>query len=246
MRSVSQGSNDQILLGALVTVTDLLLTEVETRALMDRMVGVAAQVLPAVAAASVTVRDGDVGSTLAASHDAALLVDQAQYDGDDGPCLRALRTGEEVHVTELATAEWPIVAEAAARAELRSSLSVPMRNGELLGVLNLYGAHPGSFADEAARANARIFARYAATIGVAHTRFHHAVAEVEQLHQALESRAVIEQAKGMIMLRERCNADDAFQLLVRTSQHSHLKLRDIASSLVASVGSSEPKPGADE
>ncbi len=240
--AVNAPRNDNVLLGALVTVTDLLVTDIETRALMERMVHVAAAALPEVSAASVTVPGGTAAFTLAASGPPALRVDEAQYAANDGPCLHALRTGEEVHVADFGTAVWTATAAAAGQQGLHASLSVPMRNGEHVGVLNLYAGVAGAFAGEASRADARAFARYAATVVAAHTRFARAVTEVQQLREALESRAVIEQAKGMIMLQERCTADEAFQILVRTSQHSHLKLRDIAGTLVEGVLSEGERP----
>ena len=227
--------DDARLLSALVTVTDLLLTDVETRTLLERMVQVAAMSLPDVDAASVTVRDGGRPSTLAATDEVAQRLDDAQYEGGDGPCLRALSTGDEMHVVDLPAVEWPRVAQAARETGVLTSLSLPLRNVEEWGVLNLYARNGESFADKARRADARVFARYAGTIVAAHLRFQRAFAEVRQMHEALESRAVIEQAKGMIMLRERCSVDEAFDILVRTSQHTHEKLRDIAAALVATA-----------
>ncbi len=237
---MNASASDNVLLGALVTVTDLLLTDIETRALMQRMVKVAASALRDVSSASVTVPDGAAGTTLAATDRVALRIDEAQYAADDGPCLEALRTGTEVHVAELSGARWPGTAASAVREGVYASLSVPMHNGERIGVLNLYANHVGAFGAEVTRADARVFARYAATIVAAHTRYRRVTTQVQQMYEALESRAVIEQAKGMIMLRERCSAEDAFQILVRTSQHSHLKLREIAASLVASVVDDTP------
>ena len=56
---------------------------------------------------------------------------------------------------------------------------------------------------------------------------------VDNLHEALSSRAVIEQAKGIVMARDRCGADEAFATLRQESQHTHVKLRDVATRIVA-------------
>ncbi|WP_460458283.1 ANTAR domain-containing protein [Angustibacter peucedani] len=65
--------------------------------------------------------------------------------------------------------------------------------------------------------------------------YEQAVTEAEQLREALLSRAVIDQAKGILMAQHRCDADSAFAILVRRSQDENVKLRTVATSLVRSV-----------
>lgn len=73
-----------------------------------------------------------------------------------------------------------------------------------------------------------------------HAELSAALAEVEGLRIAMQSRAVIEQAQGMVMLREKCDAESAFQLLVAASQRSHRKLREVAAAVVATESGHAP------
>ena len=235
----SGDSSQSKFLDALVSVAGLLLTDVETRLVMERMAGVLAESIPDVVSASVTVQHGSPGQNdyrmVAASDAVAEHIDEAQYNADAGPCVSALVSGREICLSPIADDGWPAFAAAARARGVDWSLSVPMEKSDYPGVLNIYGRGHDLMDEERHLAPARVFARYAATILAAQTRYHTAISEVEQLQQAMASRATIEQAKGMIMLRERCSADDAFQILVHTSQRSHQKLRDIAAKLVASV-----------
>ncbi len=227
------------LLQALVEVADLLLTDMETQVLLHRMAGAVTTSIPDVAGASVTLGTGKAGTKgyqmVAASGELAERIDDVQYTNDAGPCVEALRTGNEVIVPQLPADSWPAFSAAAQAEQVNWSMSVPMRNGEHVGVLNIYGLGEGRYDPEQHLRPATVFARYAATILAAHSRFQQATGEVGQLREAMASRAVIEQAKGMIMLLRRCSPDEAFEVLVHTSQHSHLKLRDVAAQLIASV-----------
>jgi hypothetical protein len=232
--------DESSLLRALVTVADLLLTDLETQVVVQRMTTVLTQVIPNVLSVSVTIetpdRDGHGSYRLVAASDSvAERIDQAQYDARSGPGIEALTHSREQVVTRLPVPSWPEFSTVAADCGVDWSLSLPMRNDEHLGVLSIYAAGTDTYDAQHHLQPARIFARYAATILAAHTRYLHATGEVGQLHQAIASRATIEQAKGMLMLRERCSADEAFKILVNTSQQAHLKLRDVAAQLIATV-----------
>jgi GAF domain-containing protein len=112
------------------------------------------------------------------------------------------------------------------------SLSVPLEVGEkVIGALNVYSAGPAAF-DVDAIAVAYEVAQYAGIVVAARDELTRATALAEQMREAMESRAVIEQAEGVLMAEHRCSADEAFAALVRASQDSHRKLRDIATMLV--------------
>jgi GAF domain-containing protein len=128
---------------------------------------------------------------------------------------------------------WPQWARRAADAGVRSALAVGLPIDRLVtGALNVYSTAPDAF-DPDAVAVARTFAGYAA-VTVANAHSHGAQAAlVEQLQAAMTSRAVIEQAKGIIMRDRRCTADEAFRVLSAASRNSNRKLRDVAAALVA-------------
>src|SRR5205085_7455340 len=130
-------------------------------------------------------------------------------------------------------AEWgERVAAAAVEAGVGSSLSAPLVvDGRALGGLNVYSARLNAF-DATAEDTLRAFADRAAAVA-ANARDYWAMVETtRQLETALESRAVIEQAKGMLMARQGCSPDEAFDILRRASQRNNRKLRDIASDIV--------------
>ena len=116
-----------------------------------------------------------------------------------------------------------------------SSLSIPLPVQETVtGALNIYSRTPHAF-DEQTLEMATAFAGYAA-VAVANAQLYEtAAALASQMQQAMESRAVIEQAKGLIMGQRRCTPEEAFQLLTQASSRSNRKLRDVAADLIAST-----------
>jgi GAF domain-containing protein len=113
-----------------------------------------------------------------------------------------------------------------------SSLSVPLPIGDGMGgALNIYAREPDAF-DESARESAAKFVPYAAVAVANMHAYDDARAMADNLQRALESRAVIDQAKGILMERHKIPADQAFQILARVSMHSNRKVRDIAEQLV--------------
>ncbi|MBA8827076.1 transcriptional regulator with GAF, ATPase, and Fis domain [Saccharopolyspora lacisalsi] len=166
--------------------------------------------------------DGDIVSYTPSSETVS-EVDQLQSTYREGPCVTALWDEHTVVVDDL-TAEawrWPRFAPEAAAHGMVSMLSFQLfTRGDTLGALNLYSSKPASFALEA-RSLGGLFASHAAIAlgGAQH---------VAQLHQALASRDLIGQAKGMLM--ERFGLDDtgAFAMLVDSSQQTNMKLVDVA------------------
>jgi AmiR/NasT family two-component response regulator len=97
--------------------------------------------------------------------------------------------------------------------------------------LNIYGSAELPFAGTAVEL-AQTFAGYAAVAVFNAASYHDAVDLAAQLREAMRSRAIIEQAKGMVMLERRCDADTAFKVLIRASQSQNLKLRRVAELLI--------------
>jgi GAF domain-containing protein len=162
--------------------------------------------------------------------------DRIQYDEQQGPCVTAMEEGHTVVADDLADDErWPVVGpRLVLEAGFRSVLSVPLLDGdEVHGGLNLYAIAPRSFGPLAV-ASAELFAR-PAEARLANVRAYRASLHVaDELRKGLVSRAVIDQAKGMLMSRHGLDADQAFAVLTRFSQQENRKLRDVAADLVAS------------
>jgi len=172
--------------------------------------------------------------TPAATSDLARNLDEAQYERLSGPCLRAATEQDTVTVVDTGVeARWPEWAAVASAAGICSSLSVglPIREA-VQGALNVYSRSSGAFPDHVVSL-AQAFAGYAA-VALANADLYDTTATLaDQLRQAMEHRAVIEQAKGIIMSERRCSPEEAFAVLTKASQDSNRKLRDVASALVA-------------
>ena len=191
---------------------------------------------------SVTLVERGKPSTVAQTGALALELDERQYDRGYGPCLDSIDGGEPLIVSDMQVEpRWPDWAKSAAALGAGSSMSIPVPlQREVSAALNIYSLDRDAF-DDAAVELVSTFAAYA---GVALANMHLYTAQgqvAEQLQQAMQSRAVIEQAKGILMGQRRCSAQEAFDLLVRLSQSTNRKLRDVAQALVEDA-TGEPAP----
>jgi putative methionine-R-sulfoxide reductase with GAF domain len=205
-------------------------------AMLQRIAELAKQVLPAVAEASVSLIEHDKASTAAYTGRLALDLDETQYGRGYGPCLEAAVGEEIVEITDArAETRWPAYAQAAVERGSLSSMSVPLPVREALhGGLNLYAVEASAFDDDA-RTIATTFASYAA-VAVHNMHLYESTRELaDNLDLAMRTRAVIEQAKGILMSERRCDATAAFTLLAAASQRSNRKLREIAQAIVDGV-----------
>jgi GAF domain-containing protein len=212
-------------------------------AMLLRIAELAKQVTPGVAEASVTLVSDHKATTASFTGQLALDLDESQYSRGQGPCLEAA-VGQEIQEISDAREEtrWPGHArECVARGSL-SSLSVPVPVRESVhGALNLYATEAQVFSDEA-RDVAAEFASYAA-IAVQNRHLYESTRELaEHLDTAMRTRAVIEQAKGILMSQRHCDAAEAFNMLAAASQRSNRKLRDIAQALVDGVSGTPKAP----
>jgi len=221
---------------AVPELVSLLLTTRSVEHFLEHLAVTAATTLGA--SCGITIRRGDQPLTVASSDALAAAVDEVQYGEGQGPCLHAMNAGELVAMPDISTeVRWGGYPAYAAAHGVRSSLSLPLADqGEVSGALNLYSTTVGAFDDPADIARATVFASQGgAVLGVAVRQAKQAEL-TEQLREALSSRAVIDQAIGVLMAQQRCSADDAFAVLRRASQNRNRKLRDIASDIVTSVG----------
>jgi GAF domain-containing protein len=193
----------------------------------------AKQVLPGNPETSVSVLINDRPSTVVHTGQLAMDLDESQYARDYGPCLHAARTGELTEIADAATEpRWRDYMDRAVEHGALSSLSVPLPISEgVAGALNIYARKPNAF-DEDSRTAATGFAPYAGVAAGNMLAYQSAQDLAGNMKTAIESRAVIDQAKGILMERYKITADQAFQALARVSMHSNRKLRDIADELV--------------
>jgi GAF domain-containing protein len=171
--------------------------------------------------------------TAASTGELALALDLVQYRDGDGPCLTAARGRDVISVKDMSTDErWPGFSAAARDRGVGSSLSVGLPVKEhVIGALNMYAKRPNAF-DEQSVLLAETFAGHAAVALANASLYASATQLAEQMAEAMRSRAVIEQAKGIIMAQRQCSADEAFEFLTHASQRANKKLRDIAAAIV--------------
>lgn len=230
--------------GTFGAVQSLLLSTKNVEDLLEELAKLAAAIVEPPASVGITVRRDGQPFTMAASDERAAQVDETQYETDQGPCMESLATGAVVEVTDQRTDErWPDYGKRAYEHGVRCSLSLPLSmDAAPVGALNIYGYdQPGAFSDDE-RATAEVFASQASTALTLLMRQVKQAEESEQLERALSSRTVIDQAVGVLMGQQRCNAEAAFGLLRQHSQNTNRKLRDVAAELIERVSGEAPSP----
>jgi transcriptional regulator with GAF, ATPase, and Fis domain len=171
---------------------------------------------------------------VAASSEQARLIELFQVQNDEGPCLDCFRTGQPVASADLAAASqrWPHFAAAASQAGFAAVQALPMRlRDETIGALNLFRDVPGLFD----RADVRIGQALTdvATIGLLNERnMRRSETLNEQLQAALNSRVIIEQAKGKLAERLGLDVDDAFDVLRSCARRSNRGLSELARAII--------------
>lgn len=230
------GSPDQ-LAESLAALSAVLFSEQTVEAILHILVSLACSAMAGVDGASVSLQRGGHFETTTATSEEVTEADQVQYQSGKGPCLHAA-SGEMVSIGLARSRDrWPEFADAAIVQGFRGVLSSPLSvRGRSLGSLNLYSRNRDSF-DDAEKAAAWTFANHASIVLSNAAAFATSEMVNEQLRDALLTRDVIGQAKGMLMAREGCSADEAFEILRRASQHSNRKLREVAQEFVATIGS---------
>jgi GAF domain-containing protein len=199
---------------------------------------IAAQGTPGAEATSITLLRDDRAFTAAYHGEMALAADELQYRHGYGPCMDAGRGGVPLRVDDMHTEErWPdYVAHVVRTTPVRSSLSIPLPyQGSAIGALNVYSSKPAAFASpESLRAGLEVAEVVA--VAVANADAHHQLGEqARNMRLAMESRAVIEQAKGVLMAQRHVDAEQAFEILREASQRYNRKLREIALGIVGST-----------
>jgi GAF domain-containing protein len=222
----------EVLENAVRSLSRLLLAEETLEATHSRVAGLACRTLPPCDMASVTIIYDGQPSTIQTHPDAGDL-DTAQYRSRRGPCLEAYDARRVVRETISKNADrWPEFSAVATKAGVRSVLAVPLVASEQpLGALNLYSKSPGGY-DEAAEETALLFSEQAAVACANAEVYWRTYTLTEHLREALESRDVIGQAKGILMARRGCTPDAAFEALRQASQHRNIKLRAVAEQVV--------------
>ena len=202
--------------------------------LLEFIVSLARASLGGADGVSVSLIDAGVPITTNSSDDVVRELDGVQYAADEGPCIDAMKFGEPVQVALADEIDrYPRFSPAAMQRFITGMLSTPLKVlEETTGALNVYSASVTRF-DEDDVEMAGQFAAQASILLANGAAYAAAVRKSDQLQIALQSRDLIGQAKGVLMERTGCSAEEAFDMLRRTSQHSNRKLTSVAEEVVA-------------
>jgi GAF domain-containing protein len=223
---------------ARVVLADRSLGEVLTE-----ITDIAARGIPGAEAVSITLLRAEKAFTAGYSGEMALQADELQYEHGYGPCMDAGRGGVLLRIDDMRTEQrWPdYVAHLLRTSRVRSSLSVPLPyQGTTIGALNIYSSREEAFSS-AESLSAGLDVAEVVAVAVANADAHAQLGDqARNMRIAMDSRAVIEQAKGVLMAQRQVDAEQAFEILRDASQRYNRKLRDIALGIVQSTQTGRP------
>ncbi|MFE2123539.1 GAF domain-containing protein [Rhodococcus aetherivorans] len=223
---------------AFARMSGVLLSEQTVTTVLELITSLATDTLPGSVGAGVTLL-GEDGSrrTSAATGPVVERLDALQYELGEGPCVTASQDRVIVRADDL-TAErrWPLWSPRAARDGMRATLSAPLLHADRsLGAIKVYSTRPHDYT----AASEDLLRRFAAQAAILLANMHTLAAAErlgEQLTAALHDREVIATAKGMLMLREHLDAEQATRRLLELSAHRRKPVRAVAAALVAAAG----------
>jgi GAF domain-containing protein len=233
--AVQPTERERRLAATFVTLADTFTSGSDLLTLFDELAGACLELLDGTAAGLV-LADADGRLRVAASSNQQVrVVELLEIQRDAGPCLDSYRRCERVVVDDIAaTADrWPAFAAAAERRGFRAACSLPMRlHDKAIGALNVFHEQPHSLSDEAvglAQALADV-----ATIAMEQHRALQRTSDLaDHLQQALNSRLIIEQAKGVVAEHQKLEMQQAFELLRGHARRTSRKLSDVAAAVVS-------------
>jgi GAF domain-containing protein len=216
-----------------VALARVVLADRELSDVLNEIVGIARRAMPSAEAASITLIRGEKPFTAAYDGQMALDADELQYERGYGPCVDAGRAGQMLLIDDMRSDQrWPDYAQQVAAQGVLSSLSVPLPfQGATIGALNTYAGRPNLFDDHDVELAEEVAAWVAVAVGNAEATARTSE-DLAQLRTVMTSRALIEQAKGILMERHTIKEDEAFTILTHASQRTNTKLRDVAAELV--------------
>ena len=218
-----------------VTLADTLVNGFDVVGLFDDLASACVELLDVTASGLMLVDPAGRLRVMASSSERSRLLELLEIQNDEGPCLDCYRGGQPVVVADLAVEErrWPTFSVEAMRVGFGAVYALPMRlRDETIGALNLFHREPGALTD--ARLRLAQALADVATIGILQQRAIQRGADLaDQLQSALNSRLIIEQAKGVLAEREHAEMAAAFDLLRRYARRTGRKLSEVAVAVVS-------------
>ena len=222
--------NERLVAEAFVELADTLVDDFDVLDFLHQVTVRCAQVLGVSAAGVLLADQRGALRVAAASTEQTRLLELLQLQDDEGPCPECFHTGRPVAIADLSLVadRWPRFATAAREAGFVSVHALPMRlRTDVIGALNLFGAKPGLLDEDTIRLGQAL--ADVATIGLLQARtIRHREVLAEQLQTALNSRIIIEQAKGVLAERHQLDMAQSFSLLRDTARNSNRRLSELA------------------
>ncbi len=244
-------ASDRLVRQAFVEMADTLVAEFDVIDFLDTLARRAVDLLGVTACGLLLADHYGTLNMIAASTERARLLELFQLQNSEGACLDCFHSGQPVQCPDLTQAgrRWQRFAPAASDRGFRAVHALPMRlRAETIGAMNLFSAAAGTLDAEAVEVGQAL--ADVATIGILHERaVRRGEVVTEQLQAALDSRVLIEQAKGALAERLQISVDDAFAELRRYTRDNNYKLRDVAEAVVirgVDIGAAGPparRPG---
>jgi transcriptional regulator with GAF, ATPase, and Fis domain len=232
-RLFREADGESPLARCLAELTQLALDHTDSGVLLAEVARTCERAFAFPVAVSITLGDPSEPQVVAADSKQAQLLDGAQMLANEGPSKTAWLTGRTVTSRDLTVdRRWPRLAGQVRDRGTCAAVGTPLRVGDTaVGVLNVYGGD-ARLVDHGTEESVTLLAATVAAL-VHETNTKSDLLDLStQLQQALESRATIEQAKGMIVAMRRCTPDEAFEQLVSLSSNANLKLREVAARMV--------------
>lgn len=230
------------LAAAYAELQNLILDGPDVTGFLQQLATLASAIVPGTHCGITLRRNGQV-ATVVGSDEVAMRMDEVQYIRGRGPCLAASHEGTRIEVPDMETeTRWGDYAGHAVANDIRSVVSLPLTlDGKTPGALNLFATTPHAFTDpDIARAEA--FTAQAATALTILLRHVSRTVLDDELREALTTRAVIDQALGILMVTRKIGAHEAFEILRHSSQTTNRKVSTIAAELIESLTGHPPEP----
>jgi GAF domain-containing protein len=227
-------SRDQLLTDVFVTLADMLVSGFDVVGLFDDLARACVDLLEVTAAGLMLVDPAGRLRVMASSSERSRVLELLEIQNDEGPCLDCYRSGRAVLVGDLDDdGRWPTFSPEAKRIGFGAVYALPMRlHDKTIGALNLFHHEPRALSDTRLRLAQGL--ADVATIGILQQRAIQRGADLaDQLQTALNSRLVIEQAKGVLAEREKLDMSASFEMLRRYARRSGTKLSEVAAAVVS-------------
>jgi transcriptional regulator with GAF, ATPase, and Fis domain len=227
-------TREQLLVRTFVTLADSLVAGYDVIDLLQTLVDRTTELFDAAAAGIILGPDAEHLDVIASTSENSRIVGLMQLRAGEGPCVEAVTSGDVVSVVDEAEMHdrWPVFADAATGSGFASVHAIPLRlRGQVIGSLNLFRDREGAL-NEADAIAAQALADVA-TISVLQERTIHDSSVVrDQLQRALDTRVVIEQAKGVLAYTHDVDMDAAFRLIRQQARSTQSPMSEVAAGVV--------------